>query len=48
MTDEIRDAWAKAIMENGTAETDAITGATIQASAKAVIDAVNKILEKIR
>ena len=48
LTDEIKDEWAKAIVENGTAETDVITGATKQFSAAAVIEAVNEILESIK
>ena len=47
LTDEIRDAWAKSIVENGTANNDVITGATIKASSEAVINAVNEILEQI-
>ena len=47
LTDEIRNEWAKAIVENGTAETDVITSATKQFSAKAVIDAVNEIQSQI-
>ncbi|MCR4876924.1 MAG: FMN-binding protein, partial [Clostridiales bacterium] len=39
LTDEIRTAWAKAIVENQTAETDAITGATLTFSAGAVKEA---------
>jgi uncharacterized protein with FMN-binding domain len=48
MTDQIREEWAKAIVENGTAETDAITGATLKYSSAAVIDAVKEILEQIK
>ena len=44
MTDEIRDSWAKAIEESGNADTDAITGATLQFSAQSVTAAVNDIL----
>lgn len=44
---DIKEAWAKAIVENGTAETDAITGATLKLSSAAVIDAVNEILAQI-
>ncbi len=47
LTDGIRESWAKAIVENQTADTDAITGATLQFSAAAVKDAVSEILEKI-
>ncbi len=48
LTDEIKTEWAKAIVENGTAETDAITGATLKLSSKEVVDAVNEVLEKIK
>ena len=48
LTDEIREAWAKAIVENGTADVDVITGATLKFSSEAVIDAVNEILGRIR
>ena len=47
LTDEIRDKWAKAIVENQSADTDIITGATLQFSAGAVQEAVNEILQKI-
>ena len=47
LTDEIRNAWAEAIVENGTAETDAITGATLSFSREAVADAVHEILSGI-
>ena len=47
LTDEIRAEWAKAIVENQSAETDIITGATLQFSAGAVQEAVNEILQKI-
>ncbi len=47
LTDEIRNAWAEAIVENGTAETDAITGATLIFSREAVADAVHEILSGI-
>ena len=48
LTDEIKDAWAKAIVENGTADVDAITGATLKFSSEAVVDAVNEILGRIQ
>ncbi len=48
LTEEIKEAWAKAIMENGTADVDAITGATLKISSQAVIDAVNEILERVQ
>ena len=44
LTDEIRTAWANAIVEAGNAEADAITGATLQFSAGAVKEAVADIL----
>ena len=47
LTDEIRTAWAKAIVENQTAETDAITGATLQFSAGAVKEAVAEIQQQM-
>ncbi len=47
LTEEIRTAWAKAIVENQTADTDAITGATLQYSAGAVQEAVAEILRQI-
>ena len=47
LTDEIRDAWAKAIVEYGTADNDVITSATIKYSSEAVINAMNDILEQI-
>ena len=46
LTDEIRDEWAKAILESGSAAPDAITGATLKFSAQSVQDAVEEILEK--
>ena len=45
LTDEIRDEWAKAILESGSAMPDAITGATLKFSAQSVQDAVTAILE---
>ena len=45
LTDEIRDEWAKAIVESGSAAPDAITGATLTFSAQSVQDAVTAILE---
>ena len=47
LTDEIRTAWADAIVENQTAETDAITGATLQFSSGAVREAIAEILEML-
>ena len=48
LTDEIKEAWAKAIVENGTADVDVITGATLKFSSEAVVDAVNEILGRIQ
>ncbi len=48
LTDEIKAAWAKAIVENGTADTDAITGASLKMSSAQVVDAVKEILEGIQ
>ena len=47
LTDEIRNEWAKAILESGSAAPDAITGATLKVSAKSVQEAVEEILAKI-
>ena len=47
LTDEIRTAWAKAIVENQTAETDVITGATLKYSAGAVKEAVAEIRQQM-
>ncbi len=47
LTDEIRNNWAKAILESGSAEPDAITGATLQFSAGSVTEAMTEILDKI-
>ncbi len=47
LTDEIRKAWAKAIVESQGAENDAITGATLQFSAGAVKEAVAEIQAQI-
>ena len=47
LTDEIRDAWAKAILESGSAAPDAITGATLKFSAQSVQDAVTEILAQM-
>ncbi len=48
LTDEIKAAWAKAIVENQSADTDAISGATLKFSAGAVKEAVAEILETIQ
>ena len=47
LTDEIRDEWAKAIVESGSAAPDAITGATLKFSAQSVQDAVTEILAQM-
>jgi len=47
LTDEIRNNWAKAILESGSAAPDAITGATLQFSAGSVTEAMTEILDKI-
>ena len=47
LTDTIRDEWAKAILESGSAAPDAITGATLQFSAGSVTEAMTEILDKI-
>ena len=44
LTDEIREAWAKAILESGSAAPDAITGATLKFSAGSVQEAMTEIL----
>ena len=47
LTDEIRTAWAKEIVENQTAETEAITSATLKYSAGAVKEAVAEIRQQM-
>ncbi len=47
LTDEIREAWAKAILESGSAEPDAITGATLKFSAASVTEAMKEILAEM-
>ena len=47
LTDAIREEWAKAILESGSADTDAITGATLKFSAGSVQEAMTEILDKI-
>ena len=47
LTDAIRDAWAKAIMESGSASPDAVTGATLTFSAGSVQEAITQILDRI-
>ena len=44
LTDAIREEWAKAILESGSASPDAITGATLQFSAASVQEAMTQIL----
>jgi uncharacterized protein with FMN-binding domain len=46
LTDEIRDEWAKAIVESGSAAPDAITGATLKFSAQSVQEAMTEILSE--
>ena len=46
LTDAIRDEWAKAILESGSASPDAVTGATLTFSAGSVQEAVTEILDK--
>lgn len=47
LTDEIRNEWAKAILESGSATPDAITGASLTFSARSVQEAMTEILAKI-
>ena len=47
LTDAIRDEWAKAIVDSGSASPDAITGATLKASAGSVQAAMEEILAQI-
>ena len=44
LTDAIREEWAKAILESGSAAPDAITGATLKFSAASVQEAMEEIL----
>ena len=44
LTDAIRDEWAKAILESGSASPDAVTGATLKFSAASVQEAMTEIL----
>ena len=48
LTDEICMAWEKSIIKNQTAETDTITGATLQFSSAAVREAVEDILAQAK
>ena len=47
LTDEIRNEWAKAILESGSASPDTITGATLTFSAGSVQEAMTEILDKM-
>ena len=47
LTDEIRNEWAKAILESGSATPDAITGATLKFSAGSVQEAMEEILARM-
>ena len=47
LTDAIREEWAKAILESGSAAPDAITGATLTFSAGSVQEAMTEILDKM-
>ena len=47
LTDEIRNEWAKAILESGSATPDAITGATLTYSAGSVQEAMTEILARM-
>ena len=47
LSDGIRDEWAKAILESGTAAPDAITGASLKFSAGSVTEAAEEVLAKI-
>ncbi len=47
LTDAIREEWAKAILESGSAAPDAITGATLTFSAGSVREAMEEILARM-
>ena len=47
LTDAIREEWAKAILESGSAAPDAITGASLKFSAGSVQEAMTEILAKM-
>ena len=47
LTDAIREEWAKAILESGSAAPDAITGATLKFSAGSVQEAMEEILGRM-
>ena len=46
LTDEVRETWAKAIVEAQSSEVDAVTSSTLSFSVQAVKDAVAEILEQ--
>ncbi len=46
LTDELRSEWAKAVVESQSADTDAITGASLTFSAASVKEAVDDILAR--
>ena len=48
LTDEIRNEWAKAILESGSAAPDAVTGATLKFSAASVTEAMTEILAEMK
>ena len=48
LTDEIKENWAKAILESGSASPDAITGASLKFSAASVQEAMTEILDQIK
>ena len=47
LTDEIKAEWAQAILESGSAEPDAVSGATLKFSATCVTEAMTEILDKM-
>ena len=47
LTDEIKEEWAKAILESGSASPDAVTGATLKFSAASVQEAMTEILAEM-
>ena len=46
LTDEIKEEWAKAVLESQSAVPDAVTGATLAYSAASVQEAVTEVLDK--
>ena len=46
LTDEIKEEWAKAVLESQSAAPDAVTGATLAYSAASVQEAVTEVLDK--